>query len=80
MRLARLVIIIFYSNSYSLKNFLTRTAVETTKQKHERRNRNNKPKPEEQECMPQYRHCPPTPTAILSDSKTRNEYCTYLSI
>jgi hypothetical protein len=37
------------------KNFLQEKAVEATKQKEEKR---EKPKPEEQEGMPQHRHCP----------------------
>jgi hypothetical protein len=35
---------------------ITRKAVEATKQKEEKR---KKPKPEEQEGMPQGKHCPP---------------------
>jgi hypothetical protein len=38
-----------------LINFLQEKAVEATKQKEEKR---KKPKPEEQEGMPQRRHCP----------------------
>jgi hypothetical protein len=38
------------------KKFLQEKAVEATKQKEEKR---KKPKPEEQEGMPQHRHCPP---------------------
>jgi hypothetical protein len=37
-------------------NYLTRKAVEATKQKEEKR---KKHKPEEQEGTPQRRHCPP---------------------
>jgi hypothetical protein len=38
-----------------VKIFLTRKAVEATKQKEEKR---KKPKPEEQEGMPHRQHCP----------------------
>jgi hypothetical protein len=39
-----------------LKKVLQEKAVEATMQKEEKR---KKPKPEEQEGMPQHRHCPP---------------------
>jgi hypothetical protein len=41
---------------HQFNNFLQEKAVEATKKKEEKR---KKPKPEEQEGMPQRRHCPP---------------------